>query len=338
MSRNPVLCVDDEPANLGILRQVLKDSHPLVFARNGAEALAAAGKHRPALILLDVEMPGMDGYEVCRQLKRDRLTEHIPVIFVTSRSEESFEAAGFEAGGVDFITKPFSASIVRARVHTHLSLVGAKMLEKSYRDAVHMLSEAGHYNDDDTGQHIWRMASYSRALAEVSGWDEERCNLIELAAPMHDTGKIGIPDSVLKKPARLNGEEWEIMKTHSRIGYEILRKGESPLLQLAAEIALQHHEHWDGSGYPLGLAGDDIPESARIVTVADVFDALTSKRPYKEAWTVEHALATIEQSAGSHLDPQMVARFLGLGDRILDIRTEWEKRERDLSPGSPTAT
>jgi putative two-component system response regulator len=136
----------------------------------------------------------------------------------------------------------------------------------------------------------------------------------------------------------LDAEEWEIMKTHSRIGYEILCKGgDSPLFEMAAEIALHHHEHWDGSGYPQGLAGDDIPESARIVTVADVFDTLTSKRPYKEAWTVEQALAEIEQSAGSHLDPRMVARFLGLGDRIVGILTLWEKRERDLSPSSPAA-
>jgi putative two-component system response regulator len=201
-----------------------------------------------------------------------------------------------------------------------------------------MLCEAGHYNDDDTSPHIWRIGGYSRALAKVSGWDEERCNLIELAAPMHDTGKIGIPDSILRKASKLNDEEWDIMKTHSRIGYDILCKGgDSPLFAMAAEIALHHHERWDGSGYPHGLAGDDISEAARVVAVVDVFDALTSKRPYKEAWTVAQALAEIEQSAGSHLDPQMVARFLGLGDRIVEIRALWEKRECDLSLGAPTA-
>ncbi len=327
MSHSPILCVDDDPANLGILRQILKDSHPLVFARNGTEALLAVAKHRPSLILLDVEMPDMDGYEVCRRLKGTPLTADIPIIFVTSLSEELDETAGFEAGGVDYITKPVSAPIVRARVRTHLSLVRADTLEASYRAAVFMLGEAGHYNDTDTGVHIWRMAAYSRALAEVSGWDGERCALIELAAPMHDTGKIGIPDAILKKPGPLDADEWLIMKTHSRIGYDILAKSEAPVFQLAAEIALHHHERWDGSGYPQGLAGMDIPESARIVAIADVFDALSMKRPYKEAWPRERVLTTLRESAGSHLDPQMVARFLALQPRIAALKADWDARE-----------
>jgi putative two-component system response regulator len=327
MSHGPILCVDDDPANLGILRQILKDSQPMVFARSGTEALLAVAKHRPSLILLDVEMPDMDGYEVCRRLKQSPLTLGIPVIFVTSLSDELDETAGFEAGGVDYITKPVSAPIVRARVRTHLSLVRADTLEASYRAAVFMLGEAGHYNDTDTGVHIWRMAAYSRALAEVSGWDEERCALIELAAPMHDTGKIGIPDAILKKPGPLDADEWVIMKTHSRIGYDILAKSEAPVFQLAAEIALYHHERWDGSGYPQGLAGENIPESARIVAIADVFDALSMKRPYKEAWPRERVLATLRESAGSHLDPRLVARFMELQPRIVELKADWDARE-----------
>ena len=327
MKRDPILCVDDEPNNLGILRQVLKDSYPLVFARNGTEALIAVAKHRPSVVLLDVEMPDMDGYEVCRRLKRNPLSESIPVIFVSSHSDELDETAGFDAGGVDYIAKPISAPIVRARVRIHVSLVRAEALENSYRSAVYMLGEAGHYNDTETGAHIWRMAAYSRALAEASGWDEECCTLIELASAMHDTGKIGIPDGLLKKPGALDAEEWAIMKTHTRIGHGILAKGEAPLFQLAAEIALHHHERWDGSGYPLGLAGEDIPESARIVAVADVFDALSTKRPYKEAWPLERVLATIRESAGSHLDPHMVTRFLNIEPRILDIKARWGAQE-----------
>jgi putative two-component system response regulator len=329
MNRDPILCVDDEPANLGILRQALKDSYPLVFARNGIEALVAVAKHRPAVILLDVQMPDMDGYEVCRRLKRDKVTEGIPVIFVTRRSDELDETAGFDAGGVDYIAKPISAPIVRARVRIHVSLVRAEALENSYRAAVHMLGEAGHYNDTDTGAHIWRMAAYSRALAAASGWDEEACALLELASAMHDTGKIGIPDAILKKPGALDAEEWAIMKTHTGIGHSILAKGEGALFRLAAEIALHHHEHWDGSGYPVGLAGEAIPESARVVAVADVFDALSTKRPYKEAWPLQRVLATIRESAGSHLDPRLVAHFLAIEPRILDIKARWDEEGAD---------
>ena len=332
MSHGPILCVDDEPGNLGILRQILKDSYPLVFARNGNEALLAVVKHRPSLILLDVEMPDLDGYAVCRQLKGHPLTADIPVIFVTSLSNELDETAGFEAGGVDYITKPVSAPIVRARVRTHLSLVRADALEESYRAAVYMLGEAGHYNDTDTGVHIWRMAAYSRALAESSGWSAERCGLLEMAAPMHDTGKIGIPDAILKKPGKLDADEWAIMKTHSRIGHDILAKSEAPLFQLAAEVALYHHERWDGSGYPQGLAGDAIPESARIVSIADVFDALSMKRPYKDAWPLDRVLETIRESAGSHLDPQMVGRFLQVQPHILDLKARWDARESVETP------
>ncbi len=328
MSQAPILCVDDEPNNLGILRQFLKDSHNLVFACSGVEALVAAAKHRPALILLDVEMPDMDGYDVCRRLKRDKLTENIPVIFVTSRSDELNEVAGFDAGGVDYIIKPVSAPIVRARVHAHLSLVRAEALESSYRAAIYMLGEAAHYNDTDTGMHIWRVAAYSRALGEALGWDAERCSLLELAAAMHDTGKIGISDAILGKQGKLHPDEREIMKAHARIGHDILAKGDAPLFKLAAEIALSHHERWDGGGYPTALAGNAIPESGRIVAIADVFDALCTKRPYKESWPVERALTKIEEGAGNEFDPHLVARFLAIQPRILAIKADWEARER----------
>lgn len=327
MNRAPILCVDDDPANLGVLRSVLKGSAPLVFARNGAEALVAVDKHHPCLILLDVDMPDMDGYEVCRRLKRNAMTTGIPVIFVTSRSDEQHEATGFEVGGVDYIAKPISGPIVRARVRTHLSLVRAEALETSYRAAVYMLGEVGHFKDTDTGTHIWRVAAYTRALAEALGWNEERCRLLELAAAMHDTGKIGIPDAILRKPGKLDADEWKIMQTHAQIGHDILAKSEAPLFQLAAEIALNHHEHWDGGGYPRGLADEAIPESARIATIADVFDALSTKRAYKQAWELERVLAVIRQSAGGQLDPHMVACFLTIQPRVLAIKAHWEAQE-----------
>jgi cyclic di-GMP phosphodiesterase len=331
MNRSPILCVDDEPINLALLRSVLQDEYRLVFARSGTEAIQAVGKHHPALVLLDVVMADMSGYEVSRRLKEDPATEHIPVIFVSSLSDEVDEQAGFDAGGVDYITKPISPAIVQARVRTHLSLVRTTALEQSQRAAIHMLGEAGHYNDADTGMHIWRMAAYSRLLALSAGWSEEEANLMELAAPMHDTGKIGIPDAILKKPGKLDAEEWEIMRTHCRIGYQILHKSDAPVFQMAAEIALRHHERWDGSGYPDGLDRDDIPESARIVAVADVFDALSMRRPYKEAWPLERTLTTLDEAAGSHLDARLVNTFKAILPEILETKAHWDAREAQAS-------
>ncbi|SDY05384.1 putative two-component system response regulator [Allochromatium warmingii] len=322
-----LLIVDDEPANLAVLRQILEPHYALLFARHGADALELARRHHPNLILLDIEMPGLDGYSVCRALKADPQTEAIPVIFVTALSELDDEELGFEVGCVDYLVKPVSAGIVRARVRAHLSLVQAKQLDKSYRDALAMLAKAGHYNDSDTGMHVWRMAAYARALAEAIGWSASRCELLELAAPMHDTGKIGIPDAILRKPGKLDADEWTIMRTHSQLGHDILVSSDAPIFQLAAEIALCHHEHWNGGGYPHGLSGEAIPESARIVAIADVFDALTMKRPYKEAWPIEQTLATMQVSSGEQFEPRLMTCFIEILPRILEIKAEWERRE-----------
>jgi putative two-component system response regulator len=323
-----ILCIDDEPNNLAVLRGILRDEYNLLFARNGEDALDAARKHRPALILLDIQMPGMDGYEVCRRLKASHTTEDIPVIFVTALTDSLDEKAGFDAGGVDYLTKPISPLTLLARVRTHLSLVRSAKLETSYRNAVYMLADAGHYNDTDTGAHVWRMAAYSRALAKAAGWPEEQCELLELAAPLHDTGKIGIADVILKKPDKLSPSEFEVMKTHCRIGYEILNRNPAPLFQLAAEVALNHHERWDGKGYPTGLAGHTIPEAARIVAIADVFDALSMKRPYKEAWPLERIVEVLRENAGSHFDPQLVSLFLDILPEILRVKEGWEAKQQ----------
>lgn len=333
MQNSPILIADDEPQNLAALNQILSSRYRLVFARNGAETLVAAKKHRPALILLDIQMPDMDGYAACRYLKSDPLTAGIPVIFVTSLAESGYEAEGFEAGAVDYIVKPISPAVVTARVRTHLSLVQAARLEQSYREAIYMLGAAGHHNDNDTGVHIWRMADYAKALAAACGWGSDASNLIALAAPMHDTGKIGIPDSVLKKPGNLDAAEWVIMKLHARYGYEILAKSEAPVFQLAAEIALRHHERWDGTGYPDSLAGDAIPESARIVAVADVYDALSMKRPYKEAWPTELVLETMRKSSGSHFEPRVLDAFFSIHPQIVEIQALWSDRESTLNKG-----
>lgn len=336
MNRGPILVVDDDPINLDALDAILGDDHQLVFARGGLQALAAASKHHPSLILLDVRMPDLDGFDVCCRLKQDPALCDIPVIFVTAMDDIYDEAAGFSAGCVDYLVKPVSPAIVRARVQTHLSLTQISTLERSYRDAIYMLGEAGHHNDNDTGLHIWRMAAYAGALAEAVGWAPEERKLIELAAPMHDTGKLGIPDRILRKPGPLDPLEWEVMRTHSRIGWEILSKSQAPVFDLAAQIALRHHERWDGSGYPDGLSGETIHESARIVAIADVFDALSMRRPYKEAWPIDRILAELRKGSGGHFDPTLVETFFGILPRILSIKEEWDLKEKNLLEASAT--
>lgn len=319
-----ILCVDDEPINLSLLRNILQDDYKLVFARNGEEALAAALKHNPDLILLDVQMPDISGFEVAQQLKANLKTTSIPIVFVTSLFDDDHEKMGFDVGGIDYIIKPISPSVVRARVKTHLTLIHVSQLEASYRDAIYMLGVAGHYNDTNTDAHIWRMAAYAHLLAQSVGWNEERAKLLEMAAPLHDTGKIGIPDTILQKATELDAEEWETMKQHSQIGYDILNTSNVPLFQLAAEIALNHHERWDGSGYPNGLAGENIPESARIVAIADVFDTLSTRRPYKEPWPLERILVTLEELAGNHLEERLVTVFIKILPQILEIKAKWD--------------
>lgn len=322
-----ILIVDDEPNNLQELRQILKDHYQLTFAHNGEKALQAAVNHLPHLILLDIMMPGINGYEVCRRLKSNPLTQHIPVIFITVMNEIEDEARGFDVGGVDYIQKPVSSPIVLRRVQTHLSLVRAKELEYSQKAAIFMLGEAGHYNDTDTGVHIWRMSVFARLLAEAAGWSSEQTELMGLAAAMHDTGKIGIPDSILKAPRKLTPEEWVIMQSHSKIGANILGKSKTPIFNMAAEIALYHHEKWNGCGYPSGLVGEAIPESARIVAIADVFDSLTMVRPYKRAWSIEEATAEIKNSSGSHFEPRLVGLFEQVLPEILRLKNHWDKKE-----------
>ncbi|MCV2352928.1 response regulator [Paucibacter sp. B2R-40] len=327
MSNSPLLIVDDDPSNLAVLRQILSPLYPLVFARSGLDAIAAAHKHAPALVLLDVQMPGMDGYSVCRQLKADAATHAIPVIFVTSLSEVGDEARGFAAGAVDYIIKPVSAPIVLARVKAHLSLVGVAQLEQVYHDAIYMLAAAAHLKDKDTGAHIWRMGAYAGAIASACGWSRADRRLLELAAPMHDTGKIGIPETILCKPGRLDTAEFALMQTHAQIGFEVLCMSQAPVFKMAAEIALCHHEKWDGSGYPNGLTGQAIPESARITAIADVFDALGMRRPYKDAWPMEQVLATMLAGAGTHFEPRLIEVFMSILPQIQVIKNEWDERE-----------
>ncbi|MCQ8818664.1 two-component system response regulator [Pseudoalteromonas agarivorans] len=321
-----ILIVDDEPANLKVMREVLGNQYRMSFAKSGAAALALLEKEQPKLILLDIMMPDMNGFEVCEILKSTPALSHIPIIFVTALGDESDEFKGFELGAVDYITKPISPAIVRARVKTHLSLVQAEQLKQAHVDLVHRLGRAAEYKDTDTGEHIARMSQYSKLLALEFGMGEQQAELLRQAAPMHDVGKIGIPDAILLKPGRLTPDEFAHMKQHAAIGAQILANSSSPLLQLAHKLAIEHHEKWDGSGYPNGLKGEQISVEGRIVAIADVFDALTSKRPYKEAWGVEEALEHMQAQAGKHFDPHLINLFVNKLDAIIAIKNAYQEQ------------
>jgi len=321
-----ILAVDDEASNLALLRQILQDHYRLLFAKDGARALDLARQERPDLILLDVMMPGMSGYEVCAALKANSSTAATPVIFVTALTDTDDELEGFEAGAVDYITKPVSPPIVRARVRTHLSLVRMEELRASRLEIVQRLGLAAEYKDNETGLHVIRMSHFARVLGIAAGLTEQEADDLLHAAPMHDVGKIGIPDRVLQKPGPLDADEWKVMQGHVNIGAEIIGEHSSGMLALARNIALTHHEKYDGSGYPNGLKGDQIPLEGRICAIADVFDALTSVRPYKKAWSEEEAIDFLRQQKAKHFDPALVELFIEQMPAIRAIRLRWAEQ------------
>ncbi|MCI0666440.1 MAG: two-component system response regulator [Methylococcaceae bacterium] len=338
MHRPTILLVDDVPENIDVLNGILKDRYKIKVALNGTKALEIAKAGIPPdLILLDIMMPGMDGYEVCRRLKSDFATRRIPVIFVTAMDDIDDEARGFELGAVDYITKPVSPAIVQARVETQLALYDrSRMLENRVRQRTAELNEsrlqiiqrlgrAAEYKDNETGLHVVRMSHYSKLIGLAAGMSEDEAELLLNAAPMHDIGKIGIPDRILQKSGELDVADWEIMRRHPEIGAEILGEHSSELLNLARQVALTHHEMWNGQGYPEGLKGEEIPLAGRIVTLADVFDALTTERPYKKAWTVEKTLEFIQKKSGVIFDPWLVEVFLGIVPQILEIKERYRE-------------
>jgi putative two-component system response regulator len=334
-----ILVVDDEEINVDIICATLTKKYDVIAAYDGYNALLLAEESQPDLILLDILIPGMDGFEVCKKLKSNPKTSKIPVIFVTGLSADEDESHGLSVGGVDYLNKPVSVDILLSRISTHLKLNSQRIsieLEVKKRTAelldiqratIHMLGEAGHYNDTDTGAHIWRMAAFSGVIAKAVGWTKDKVKTLELAAPMHDMGKIGIPDTILKKNASLNKEEWKTMQTHTVIGHNILLKSSSELFLTAADIALYHHEKWDGTGYPVGLKDDQIPYTARIVSIADVFDALTTQRPYKDEWPIERAIEEIGNMRETHFDPFLVDSFMENTDEIIEVKAMWDKEE-----------
>lgn len=318
-----ILVVDDEPVNLRVLKQILQEHYQLMFATNAKQAQELLKKELPDLILLDVMMPDMTGFELCALLKADEKLQKIPVIFVTALKDELDETQGFNVGAVDYITKPLSPAIVRARVKTHLSLVQAEELKRTRLQVVERLGRAAEYKDNETGLHVKRMSHYAQIIALAAGFSAEWAEELLHAAPMHDIGKIGTPDHILLKPGKLTDEEMQIMRQHALIGAEILGNCDSSLLQMAASVAKYHHEKWDGSGYPFGLKETAIPIEARIVALTDVFDALTSDRPYKKAWPVSEAMAFIKSQAGKHFDPALIPLLEQELDNILEIKARW---------------
>lgn len=318
-----LLLVDDEPTNLRVLRTVLQDDYRLLFAKSGAEALQLVAQQQPQLMLLDVMMPGMTGYDVCARLKADPATAALPVIFVTALKDEVDEARGFAVGAVDYIAKPVSPAVVRARVKTHLSLVRAEELKHTRLQVIQRLGRAAEYKDNETGLHVMRMSHYAQVLAGAYGLSEQHSEDLLHAAPMHDIGKIGIADSILLKPGKLTADEYREMQKHPLIGAEIIGECDSELLKMAKVVALYHHEKWDGTGYPHGLAGEAIPLAARIVAVSDVFDALTSTRPYKQAWSIEDTMAHMQAQKGRHFEPRLVELLAQNLPAILAIKQRW---------------
>jgi len=365
IEKHTVLVVDDTPDNLALMSGLLKSTYRVKLASSGARALQISTMQpRPDLILLDIMMPEMDGYQVMQRLKADPETADIPVIFLTAMSATDDEQAGLDMGAVDYITKPINPAIVMARVHNHIELKLARdflqdqsrhlehEVQKRTREivaiqdvTVRAMALLAETRDNETGNHIRRTQHYVKVLAlalqEHPRFRDEltqpNIELLFKSAPLHDIGKVGIPDRILLKPGMLEPAEFEIMKTHTTLGRnailnaEIEQGAEMPFLRFAKEITQSHQEKWDGSGYPEGLSGDHIPVSARLMAVADVYDALISKRAYKAAFSHEKAFGIIRAGSGSHFDPDVVAAFVGVADEFRHIARRYIDDETVLT-------
>jgi putative two-component system response regulator len=349
-----VVIVDDSEINLTLFKYMvarIAGVTPHCFAVS-ADALDWCAQNGADVVVVDYMMPAPDGLEFIRRFRQLPALADVPVVMVTANDLKEVRYAALEAGATDFLTKPVDKNEFIARIGNMATLrrsqrlladraalladevaaATATIVERE-RETIFRLSRAAEYRDPETGSHIMRMANYSLLIAAALGMDDEQRQLIFEAAPMHDIGKVGIADHILLKPGRLTPEEFEIMKGHAAIGHEILQGSSSPKLNAAATIALTHHEKWDGSGYPRGLAGDEIPLYGRIVTVADVFDALTSARPYKQAWGLDEAADFLRSHAGHHFDPGCIAAFFKSWDQVLDIHTRYgDKLDKKTMP------
>ena len=361
-----ILVIDNSPDSLALILAALKDNYLVRVASNGTDGLRmAASDTPPDLILLDAMLADMDGYAVCRRLKEETLTQRIPVLFLTTKSDEAEEEMGFELGAGDYITKPVSAPVLRKRVHTQLSLRASaeflhdhdafletevanrtKALTAIQNVTILAMASLAETRDADTGNHLRRTQRYVRALAWKLSTNPRfsafltpsNVGLLFRSVPLHDIGKVGIPDRILLKPGKLTPEEFEIMKTHTTLGRNAIARAEDELgedvafLTLAKEIAYSHQEKWDGSGYPQGLKGEQIPISARLMALADVYDALISRRVYKEPLPHAQAVRIIEQISGRHFDPDVVQAFVAIQDTFETIALAFADSAADLQP------
>jgi putative two-component system response regulator len=358
-----VLIVDDTPENLTVMNGLLKDAYRTKVANGGERALKVAAESPPDLVLLDIMMPGMDGYEVCRRLRADPATKDVPVIFLTAKTEVEDEQKGFDVGALDYITKPVSPPILLARVKTQLALKAAAdflrdknayletEVQKRTREVkviqdvtIMAMASLAETRDNETGNHLRRTQNYVRTLARwlqvhpkyAAHLDDGTIEMLYKSAPLHDIGKVGIPDAILLKPGKLTPEEFEIMKTHTTLGRDAIVEAErlidapSTFLRLAREIAHYHQEKWDGSGYPEGLAGESIPVPARLMAVADVYDALISRRVYKPPFDHEKSVAIIQEGRGKHFDPDIVDAFFQLQHEFHAIAERYADQEGDV--------
>jgi len=345
-----ILVVDDTAFNRELLQgHVEMMGHNPVLAENGLSALAHLKKHPVDLILLDIMMPEMDGIQLLERLNTEPGLKEIPVIVLSSMEDMDSVVKCIDLGAMDYLTKPFNSEILAARIRAVLASKLLKEQEEEYKakleaynleletrvfertrdivatqlETIFRLGRAAEYRDNETGMHIRRMSLFCGGLAKSLGLNQGKCDMIKNSTPMHDVGKIGIPDKILLKPGKLDPDEWEIMKTHATIGAEILSGSKSDILNLAQTIALTHHEKWDGSGYPKGLKGEEIPQVGRIVAICDVFDALTSIRPYKKAWSLDDSLSHLKEHTGHHFDPEMVPLFLDMVPELLEIQEQY---------------
>ena len=345
-----ILVIDDEPVNIKLVTKILqsKGYTNILSTLDGRETLPVYRGQKSDLIILDLNMPYMDGFQVMEELRRAGDPDLPPILVLTAQQSREFSQQALDGGASDFVTKPFHTSELLSRVRNLLRMHLANKFYRNQKDVqeervweatselreandelsnshlylVHSLARASEYKDNETGNHIIRVGKMARLLGESIGLDQQTLEFIEQAATMHDVGKIGIPDYVILKPGKFEPEEWEIMKTHSGIGAKILSEGDSPFLKMATEIALTHHEKWDGKGYPAGLKGENIPLTGRITAVVDVFDALLSKRPYDDPWEVDKAVEFIQKGAGSHFDPKLVEHFMKLVPKMVAIQKD----------------